>query len=168
MVVATGTYHTPRIPDFAEQLDPAIVQLHSSAYRNPSQLANGGVLVVGAANSGAEIAVEVSKTHPTWLSGRDPGQEPTRAGSVPDRVLMPFIWFLASRVLTVGSPIGRKVRDEFLDPPAASRAGGSAAGTSLPPGSSGSRGRPACATARRHSTTEGSWRSPTSCGAPGS
>ncbi|HEX6255425.1 MAG TPA: NAD(P)-binding domain-containing protein [Euzebyales bacterium] len=117
VVVATGTYHTPRIPDFAEQLDPAIVQLHSSAYRNPSQLANGGVLVVGAANSGAEIAVEVSKTHPTWLSGRDPGQEPTRAGSVPDRVLMPFIWFLASRVLTVGSPIGRKVRDEFLDPP---------------------------------------------------
>ena len=117
VVVATGAYHTPRIPRFANQLHPAILQLHSSAYRNPSQLRDGGVLVVGAGNSGAEIAVEVAKHHSTWLSGRDTGQEPTRAGSLPDRLLMPFMWLMASRVLTVSSPIGRKVRDHFLDPP---------------------------------------------------
>jgi putative flavoprotein involved in K+ transport len=117
VVVATGTYHTPHVPDIAERLDPGIVQLHSSDYRNPSQLADGGVLVVGAGNSGAEIAVEVARHHPTWLSGRDPGQEPTRAGSLPDRLLMPLMWFVASRVLTAGSPIGRKVRDRFMDPP---------------------------------------------------
>lgn len=117
VVVATGAYHTPRVPSFADRLDPAIRQLHSSEYRAPSQLREGGVLVVGAGNSGAEIALEVSQGHPTWLSGRDPGQEPTRAGSLPDRILMPLMWFLASRVLTVGSPVGRRVRDHFLHPP---------------------------------------------------
>ena len=47
MVVATGAYLTPRIPVFASELDPNIVQLHSSEYRNPSQLREGGALVVG-------------------------------------------------------------------------------------------------------------------------
>jgi len=117
VVVATGTYHTPRVPDFADRLDAGIVQLHSSAYRNPSQLADGDVLVVGAGNSGAEIALEVSAHHETWLSGRDPGQEPTRAGSLPDRLLMPLMWFVASQVLTTTWPIGRKVLDHLIDPP---------------------------------------------------
>jgi putative flavoprotein involved in K+ transport len=117
VVVATGGTHTPRVPDIADQLDPAIVQLHSSAYRNPSQLQAGGVLVVGAGNSGAEIALEAAQHHRTWLSGRDTGQEPTRAGSLPDRLLTPVMWFVASRVLTMDTPIGRKVRSQFLDPP---------------------------------------------------
>jgi putative flavoprotein involved in K+ transport len=117
VVVATGASHTPRVPDFADDLDPAIVHLHSKAYRNPSHLRDGDVLVVGAGNSGAEIALEVSQHHRTWLSGRDTGQEPTRAGSLPDRLLMPLYWFAASRVLTISSPIGRKARDHFLDPP---------------------------------------------------
>ena len=43
--------------------------------------------------------------------------EPTRADSLPDRLLHPLYWFVASRVLTVGSPIGRKARDHFLNPP---------------------------------------------------
>src|SRR5687768_5112071 len=81
VVVATGGYPAPRIPTFSAELDPAIRQLHSSEYRRPSQLQEGGVLVVGAGNSGAEIALEVSRTHRTWLSGRHPGNEPTRAGS---------------------------------------------------------------------------------------
>lgn len=117
VVVACGAYQAPRVPDFAPELDPAIVQLHSSQYRGPSQLREGGVLVVGAGNSGAEIAMEASHRHRTWLSGRDTGQEPTRAGSVPDRLLVPIMWFMASRVLNVRTPIGRKVRDHFLDPP---------------------------------------------------
>ena len=108
VVVATGAYHAPRIPAFASELDSAVVQMHSSQYRRPSQLRDGGVLVVGAANSGAEIALEVSRAHQTWLSGRHPGSEPTRPGSAADRLMTPLIWFVFSHVLTVNTPIGRK------------------------------------------------------------
>jgi putative flavoprotein involved in K+ transport len=117
VIVATGAYHIPRVPPFAYELDERIVQLHSKEYRNPSQIQEGGVLVVGAGNSGAEIAIELARNHQTWLSGRDTGQEPTRAGSLPDQLFTPILWFMATRVLTVKTPIGRKVRDHFLDPP---------------------------------------------------
>jgi putative flavoprotein involved in K+ transport len=113
VVVASGAYRRPRIPAFAAELDPGIVQLHSSQYRDPSQLQEGGVLVVGAANSGAEIALEVSRTHRTWLSGRHPGQEPARPGSTWFRLLVPVIWFMASHVLTLKTPIGRAVWRKF-------------------------------------------------------
>jgi putative flavoprotein involved in K+ transport len=113
VVLATGAYQRPRIPDFAPELDPAIVQMHSSEYRNPTQLREGDVLVVGAGNSGAEIALEAARGHRTWLSGRDTGHEPARAGSGPDRLVTPLIWFAATHVLTVRTPIGRKVRRTF-------------------------------------------------------
>jgi putative flavoprotein involved in K+ transport len=113
VVVASGPYQRPRVPAFASELDPGIVQLHSSAYRDPSRLQEGSVLVVGAANSGAEIALEVSRTHQTWLSGRHPGQEPSRPGSRWDRLLTPVIWFMASHVLTVKTPLGRAVWRKF-------------------------------------------------------
>jgi putative flavoprotein involved in K+ transport len=113
VVVASGAYQGPRIPAFAAELDPGVVQLHSSEYRDPSQLQEGGVLVVGAANSGAEIALEVSRSHRTWLSGRHPGQEPFRPGGRWDRLLMPVVWLLVSRVLTVKTPMGRMVRKKF-------------------------------------------------------
>jgi len=113
VVVASGAYQSPRIPTFATELDPGIVQLHSSEYRDPSQLQEGGALVVGAANSGAEIALEVSRDHRTWLSGRHPGQEPFRPGNRWDRLLLPVVWFMASRVLTVKTPFGRAVRRKF-------------------------------------------------------
>ncbi|HET9264302.1 MAG TPA: NAD(P)-binding domain-containing protein [Vicinamibacterales bacterium] len=117
VVVATGAYDNPRIPPLARELHANILQLHSKEYRNPSQIQEGGVLIVGAGNSGAEIAIELAPHHQTWLSGRDTGQEPTRAGSLPDRLITPILWFMATRVLTVKTPIGRKVRDHFLDPP---------------------------------------------------
>ncbi len=117
VVVATGAYHTPRIPDFATELDAGVVQLHSSDYRNPAQLQSGGVLVVGAANSGAEIAMDVASNHDTWLSGRDVGHELTRPGRPEDLLAQPVMWFVANRVFTVGNTVGRKVRDRFLDPP---------------------------------------------------
>ena len=69
VVVATGGYQAPRIPVFARALDPSIVQFHSSQYRNPSQLRDGGVLVVGAGNSGAEIALESSSGPPDVAVG---------------------------------------------------------------------------------------------------
>jgi len=114
VVVAAGAYHHPRVPGFAAELDPAIRQLHSSAYRRPDRLRDGGVLVVGAGNSGAEIALELSASHPVWLSGRHPGNEPARAGSRFDRVATPAIWFAFSRVLSVDNPVGRRLRPKLL------------------------------------------------------
>ena len=116
VVVATGAYNNPWVPPFARELDERIMQLHSREYRNPSQIKEGGVLVVGAGNSGAEIAIELARHHQIWLSGRDTGQEPTRAGSLPDRLFTPIIWLMATR-LTVKTRFGRKLRDHFLDPP---------------------------------------------------
>jgi putative flavoprotein involved in K+ transport len=114
VVLATGGYEAPYVPSFAAQLDPGITQLHSSKYRRPSQLADGDVLVVGAANSGAEIALEVSATHRTWLSGRHPGSEPTRPGSRVDRLLTPPFWFFLSRVASVTNLIGRRMRPQMI------------------------------------------------------
>lgn len=113
VVVATGEYGTPYVPGFASSLDPTVVQLHSTQYREPGQLREGGVLVVGAGNSGAEIALEVSRGHRTWLSGRETGHEPTRPGTAPDRLLTPLLWFMATRVLTVRTPFGRGVKRAF-------------------------------------------------------
>lgn len=119
VVVATGVYHHPRIPPFARDLDDGIVQLHSKGYRNRSQLQHGAVLVVGAGNSGAEVALDLAPHHRIWLSGRDPGQEPSlgRPGSLGDRMLKAVMWGVATRVLVVTNPLGRKARDHFLDPP---------------------------------------------------
>lgn len=118
VVVATGPYHNPRIPQFGHELDENIVQLHAQEYRNRSQIREGPVLVVGAGNSGAEIAIDLASHHQTWLSGRDPGQEPSlgRQGSLSDRLLKALMWFMATRVMTVTNPMGRKFRDHFFDP----------------------------------------------------
>jgi len=114
VVVASGAYQRPRVPDFAAELDPGIVQLDTTRYRNPAQLRPGGVLVVGAGNSGAEIAHEVSGAHPTWLSGPDTGHLPVRTGSRWDQLITPPFWWFASRVLTVDTAVGRKVRPKAL------------------------------------------------------
>jgi putative flavoprotein involved in K+ transport len=115
VVLATGGYQAAYEPPFANDLDTGIVQLHSSEYCRPSQLRDGDVLVVGAANSGAEIALEVSATHRTWLSGRHPGSEPTRPGSRVDRLITPPFWFFVSRVASVTNPIGRRLRPQMLN-----------------------------------------------------
>jgi putative flavoprotein involved in K+ transport len=114
VVLATGGYRAAYVPGFADELDAGIMQLHSSEYRTPSQLRDGDVLVVGAANSGAEIALEVAATHRTWLSGRHPGSEPTRPGSRADRIFTPPFWFYISRVASVTNPIGRRLRPRML------------------------------------------------------
>ena len=68
VVVATGPFQTPNIPVFSKELATTINQLHSSQYKNPNQLAAGNVLVVGGGNSGAQIAVELSKERVTYLA----------------------------------------------------------------------------------------------------
>jgi putative flavoprotein involved in K+ transport len=114
VVVATGAYGCPNVPAFAAELDPTMLQLNSTQYRNPAQLQAGAALVVGAGNSGAEIAVEVSPGRQTWLSGRHPGSEPTTAGGrVLDRLATPPFWFFLSEVANLRNPIGRKLRPKL-------------------------------------------------------
>jgi putative flavoprotein involved in K+ transport len=59
VVIAVGSYHLPKIPSIAERLPEYMVQLHSSEYRNPQSLPNGGVLVVGTGQSGCQIAEDL-------------------------------------------------------------------------------------------------------------
>lgn len=77
VVLATGAHTRPHLPPFADQVDPTIVQLHSRDYRRPAQLPAGPVLVVGAGNSGAEIAADLAaRGRDVRLSGRDVGHIP--------------------------------------------------------------------------------------------
>jgi putative flavoprotein involved in K+ transport len=109
VVVASGAHRIPRVPQFAGELDPGIRQLHSSGYRDPSQLLSGPALVVGAGNSGAEIALELARTRPTWLAGREVAEVPVPHGSFKARLVLPVIRFIGHRVLTVRTPVGRRV-----------------------------------------------------------
>jgi putative flavoprotein involved in K+ transport len=110
VIVATGPFQRPFVPDFAARLDPAIRQLHSADYRNPTQLADGPVLVVGVSHSGADIAYEVAGAgHPTMLSGVDRGQLPFSVDTRRMRLIWPVMRFVASSILTLGTPIGRKM-----------------------------------------------------------
>jgi putative flavoprotein involved in K+ transport len=112
VVVAMSSYQGRKVPDFARDLSPEIVQLHVTEYRGPSQLKAGGVLVVGAANSGAEIAREAVGDHPTWLSAGDPGEVPFPIDKtwVQLTVLRLLFRVFFHRILTVRTPIGRRVR----------------------------------------------------------
>jgi putative flavoprotein involved in K+ transport len=110
VVVATGANRIPRVPAFAPLLAPAIPQMHSSEYRSPAQLPDGDVLVVGVGNSGAEIAFELSRTRHVVLAGKETGQIPVRHSSGSARLVFPIVRFLGLHVLTVRTPIGRRVR----------------------------------------------------------
>jgi putative flavoprotein involved in K+ transport len=111
VVVATGQHGRPHVPGFAKDLDPDIVQLHSSGYRNPAQLRPGGVLVVGAGNSGADIALEVVRSHPTWLAGPSTGALPFDIDTwVAREIATRIVVGLGRHVVTLRTPIGRKAR----------------------------------------------------------
>ncbi|MEG7357377.1 NAD(P)/FAD-dependent oxidoreductase [Bacillus inaquosorum] len=71
LIIATGPFHTPNIPSISKDLANNINQLHSSQYKNSKQLVPGNVLVVGGGNSGAQIAVELSKERVTYLACSD-------------------------------------------------------------------------------------------------
>ena len=109
VVVATGAFMRPRVPAFASELDPSIRQLHSSDYRNPAQLADGPVLVVGFSHSGADLAHEIAATHPTILSGKAHGQLPFSVDSRRGRIAWPIMKRVAWHLLTLDTPIGRKM-----------------------------------------------------------
>lgn len=110
VVLATGAFRVPFVPPFAAALDPSIRQLHTSAYRNPSQLRPGPVAVIGASNSGADIALEIALAgaHPVTLIGRSTGSLPFDPEGRLGRWLDPLIWFGANHVLSRGNPFGRR------------------------------------------------------------
>jgi putative flavoprotein involved in K+ transport len=113
VIVASGAHREPRVPAIARDLDPSIVQLHSSDYRNPSQLRDGGVLIVGAGNSGADIALELVRTHPTVLSGPDRGHVPVDIDAwLSRKAFVRIVVFAGRHVLTLRTPMGRKARDK--------------------------------------------------------
>jgi putative flavoprotein involved in K+ transport len=117
VVVAMANYQKPRVPAFAPQLDASIVQLHSRDYCNPSQMRSGDVLLVGAGNSGSEIALDLARAgHRIWMSGRDTGHIPFNIGGRLARlVLAPLVFRVVfHRLLTADTPIGRKARVQLL------------------------------------------------------
>ncbi len=109
VVVATGPFQVPMIPAVADAIGPDIVQLHSSAYRNPEQLPAGPVLVVGAANSGVQIAAELHRTRRVTLASG------SATRSLPQRILgRDLFWWLTSAGLfsaPAQSRLGRRFRN---------------------------------------------------------
>ena len=106
VVVATGAARTPRIPTFAARLAPSVYQLHSSEYRNPFDIPEGPVLVVGAGNSGAQIALELARYRKVWLAGRDTGHLPRR---LLGRDLFDWFWPIMGRA-TADTMLGKRMR----------------------------------------------------------
>jgi putative flavoprotein involved in K+ transport len=109
VVVATGPFQTPFIPEFASRLSLEVFQVHSTGYQRPSDLPEGAVLVVGGGNTGFQIAKELSATHEVYLSVG------SRQKPLPQRILGRdlFWWLTKTGVLkkTVESRLGRKLRD---------------------------------------------------------
>jgi putative flavoprotein involved in K+ transport len=117
IVIAMASYQAPRIPELASSLSPEIVQMHSTEYRNLGQLRPGAVLIVGAGNSGAEIGLETARAgRTTYISGRATGEVPFRFDTaIAHHVLSPIMFrFIFHRVLTVATPIGRRVRPKMI------------------------------------------------------
>jgi putative flavoprotein involved in K+ transport len=118
VVVAMSSYQVPRVPQFGSQLHSNIVQIHSRDYKNPEQLREGDVLIVGAGNSGAEIAMDIASArarHRIWMSGRDTGAIPFRIDGRAGRLLLPIVFRLVfHRLLTIRTPLGRKVRSQAI------------------------------------------------------
>lgn len=112
VVVAMANFQKPRVPELAAELRRDIVQVHSAHYKNPTELAEGAVLIAGAGNSGAEIGLELARQgRQVWIAGRDTGQVPFKLASWWGRLLAPLLLrLLFHRVLTIKTPMGRKAR----------------------------------------------------------
>jgi putative flavoprotein involved in K+ transport len=112
VIVATGAYQQPFIPPIAAGLASEVTQLHSAAYRNPGQIPGWKVLVVGAANSGAQIAADLAPTHQVWLSRGTPIRR------LPRRILGIPIHSLGDHLGLIAAPFdtwrGRTQRGDLL------------------------------------------------------
>ena len=103
VVVASGPYSTPFVPDAADGLDRSVMQLHSAAYRRPSDLPGGDVLVVGAGNSAAQLAVELAASRRVTVAA------PGGMWFLPARVLgLSLYWWLGLTGI-LNSPSGSRI-----------------------------------------------------------
>lgn len=110
VIVASGPFHHPYVPEVATELDPGIRQIHSVDYRRPDQLADGAVLVVGLGHSGADLAHEAALAgHRTIVAGVSHGQLPFSVDSRRGRLAWPLLRVVATNLLTLRTPIGRKM-----------------------------------------------------------
>jgi putative flavoprotein involved in K+ transport len=116
VIVAMSNYQEPSVPPFAQELDRQILQLHSMHYKAPDQLQAGPVLLVGAGNSGSELAMELARSRQVVMAGRSTGEIPFRIGGFLGRTLLVrlVLRVLFHRILTVDNPIGRKLRPKLL------------------------------------------------------
>ncbi|WP_077605150.1 flavin-containing monooxygenase [Oceanobacillus sojae] len=101
VVIATGAFHNPFVPNVQE--GTAGFEIHASKYQNPSQIPNGNVLIVGAGNTGVQIAAELSKTHQVTLSQSNPMKH------VPQNIAGRSLFWLLETFL-----IGRAKADSFI------------------------------------------------------
>ncbi|HEX7071272.1 MAG TPA: NAD(P)-binding domain-containing protein, partial [Rhodothermales bacterium] len=106
VIIATGPFQRPWIPDVSARLSPSITQIHSSQYRNPFELPDGPTLVVGVGNSGAQIALELARTRKVWLAGKETGHLPRRFFG---RDVFAWLWPHFTR-FTVETRFGRHIR----------------------------------------------------------
>jgi putative flavoprotein involved in K+ transport len=108
VVVATGAFQHPVVPEVAGRFDRSVRQLHSAEYRNPGELPRGKVLVVGAGNSGLQIAGELADTHDVEVAA---GSGTLR---LPQRLVgRDLFWWLDRTGLmraSVDTPLGRRIR----------------------------------------------------------
>lgn len=108
VVVATGPFQTPVVPQLSAGLGPDVLQVHSSSYRNPDQVPSGQVVVVGAGNSGRQIALELAATHPVTLAVG------TASSQLPQRLLgRDLFWWLTRLGIitkTADSRLARRLR----------------------------------------------------------
>jgi putative flavoprotein involved in K+ transport len=109
VVIATGPFQEPVVPRLAAGLSSEVVQLHSAEYRRPSDLPAGPVVVVGAGNSGRQIAEELAATHEVSLAvGAAPPQLPQR---FLDRDLFWWLTRLGLMDKTIESRLARRMRE---------------------------------------------------------
>lgn len=115
VVVAMSSLQVPTTPAMAAELGTQVLSMHSHEYSNPAQLRPGGVLVVGAGNSGAQISVEVARSHPTWLAGEPRVNLPFRIdGAFGRYVGSRIIGRVFMHVLTTSTPLGRRAKPQML------------------------------------------------------
>src|SRR5262245_35975847 len=109
VVVATGPFQQPFVPDVATHLAAEIYQVHSVQYRRPSEIPEGTIVIVGGGNTGFQIAEELSSTHDRVVLAVGSRQMP-----LPQRVLGRdlFWWLTKSRVInkTVESRLGSRMQ----------------------------------------------------------
>ncbi len=105
LVIATGNYAIPKIPDFANEIRKEVQQIASSSYASPHTLPKGDILVVGAGTSGFQIALDLmQEKRQVFISGKPTAQ-------IPDFIFKyfgkQFVW-MNKYVLNTGTPMGRK------------------------------------------------------------